>query len=58
MIKIIKPGFYGHVITCPRCSCEFSYEEEDVRYGDQRDPYAEVVCPYCAKHIDIFRIRN
>lgn len=52
MIKIIKPGIY-HVVTCPVCKCEFSYEDEDILRGDQRDPYTEVVCPCCKKRIDL-----
>lgn len=56
MIKIIKPGKY-HVITRPTCKCEFSYEDEDILRGDQRDPYKEVECPCCKKHIDLYEIR-
>ena len=56
MIKIIKPGIYG-VVTCPGCKCKFSYEDEDIQRGDQRDPYTEVVCPCCKKHINIDGIR-
>ena len=52
MIKIIKPGKI-RVITCPTCKCVFSYESEDIEWGDQRDPYKEVVCPCCANRIDL-----
>lgn len=52
MIKIIKPGKIM-VATCPKCDCVFSYENEDIERGDQRDPYKEVVCPCCAKRIDL-----
>lgn len=52
MIKIIKPGKIM-VAICPNCDCEFSYENEDIEWGDQRDPYKEVVCPCCTKRIDL-----
>ena len=35
------------VVTCEICKCEFSYEDEDILWGDQRDPYKEVECPCC-----------
>ena len=48
MKRIIKPGKMK-VITCPRCECVFSYEEEDVkevRTGMQE--YEDrVTCPQC-----------
>ncbi len=40
MIKIIKPGKL-QVVTCPNCKYEFSFEDEDIQWGDQRDPYKE-----------------
>lgn len=52
MIKIIKPGKIK-VAVCPRCECKFSYEREDVKYGDQRDYYEEVSCPCCDYAIDL-----
>ena len=49
------------VITCPKCECEFSYEDEDIKRGNQIDPYKIVVCPCCSNGIDLdvykFRIR-
>ena len=56
MIKIIKPG-KRQIVRCPKCECEFSFEDEDVLWGDQRDPYKEVVCPCCGNHIDLYKIR-
>lgn len=41
-IKIIKQGVKEFHITCPYCSCEFTYENEDV-YN------SEVICPCCSK---------
>lgn len=52
MIKIIKPGKVM-VQTCPKCNCEFSYEKEDIKYGDQRDPFKVVECPCCKYNIDL-----
>ena len=55
MIKIIKPG-KCHTVTCPECECEFSYENEDIQWGDQRDPYKEVACPCCKHRIDLYKM--
>ena len=43
------------VTTCPYCECVFSYEKEDIQYGDQRDPYKEVICPCCTQAIDLYK---
>lgn len=56
MIKVIKEGKY-HVVTCSVCKCEFAYEDEDIKWGDQRDPYKIVECPCCKKQIDLYQIR-
>lgn len=56
MIKIIKPGKY-HIVTCPECKCEFSYEDEDIKRGDQRDYYEKVECPCCKNRIDLMKQR-
>ena len=53
MIKILKPGKV-QVVECPKCACEFSFEEEDIQRGDQRDPYKEVICPCCKYRIDLY----
>lgn len=52
MIKIIKPGKI-RIITCPRCECQFSFEDEDVKHGNQREYFKEVACPCCRKAIDL-----
>lgn len=57
MIKIIKPGKL-RVITCPRCECDFSFEDEDIARGDQRDYYEKVVCPCCYLRIDLLKLRR
>ena len=55
MIKIIKPGKM-HVVACPKCECVFSYEKEDVLWGDQRDPYKEIECPCCKTRLDLYKV--
>ena len=55
MIKIIKPGKIQSIV-CPRCECEFTFENEDVRRGDQRDYYEEALCPCCKKAIDVSKL--
>lgn len=52
MIKIIKPGNVGKA-TCNVCSCEFSFEYEDVKLGNQFDPENLVVCPCCGKTLTV-----
>lgn len=53
MIKILKPGKI-QVVECPKCACEFSFEDEDIHWGDQKDPYKEVECPCCRYRIDLY----
>ena len=55
MIRIIKMGEIM-VAKCPICECEFSYEEEDIKWGDQRDPYKEVICPCCNRRVDLYNV--
>ena len=43
-IKIIKDGVKEFRITCPKCGCEFTYENEDICNS-------EVVCPCCGRHL-------
>lgn len=52
MITIIKHGNKKKAI-CPECKCEFFYENEDIRYGDQREWYKVVDCPDCHYPIDL-----
>ena len=57
MIKIIKPGKI-RIITCPRCDCEFSFEDEDIVRGPQMDYCEEVTCPCCHYTIDLLKRRR
>ena len=59
-IKIIKEGKTTKFTkTCPRCGCEFEYEEEDVKVDSSvcltsyPAKYATyVICPCCGKYLD------
>jgi hypothetical protein len=31
------------------------YENEDIKWGDQRDPYKEVECPCCGSCVDLLK---
>ena len=57
MIKIIKPGKIK-TVCCPTCNCLFSYEKEDVKYGDQRDYFEEITCPCCLQEIDLLKMKK
>lgn len=48
MKHIIKPGKIK-VITCPRCECVFSYENEDVKNVQTgiQEYENRVTCPQC-----------
>lgn len=52
MKKIIKPGNVSRA-TCASCECEFTFEREDVNFGDQFDGVNTVDCPCCGKEIVI-----
>lgn len=52
MIEIIKRGT-KEIADCKTCGCQFSYEKEDIKRGDQRDPYKVVECPCCKNRIDL-----
>ena len=52
MKKIIKPGNVGRA-ACASCGCEFTFEREDVVFGNQFDPDNLVECPCCGKKIVI-----
>lgn len=56
MKKIIEPGKY-QVVTCTICKSKFSYEDEDIIWGNGRFPSKEVECPYCQNCIDLHKIR-
>ena len=57
MIKILKPGKL-RIAICSRCDCEFSFEDEDIMRGNQRDYYEEVTCPCCNNRIDILKLKR
>lgn len=57
MIKIIRPGKIK-TICCPICNCLFSYEDEDVKRGDQRDYYEVIICPCCLQEINLLEIKR
>lgn len=48
MIKIIREGKKEFTAICPICSCEFSYELEDLL---QEHAYKIVKCPCCGQGI-------
>lgn len=52
MKKIIKTGNVGRV-ACVSCGCEFTFEREDVFFGNQFDCDNTVECPCCGKYIVI-----
>lgn len=52
MKKIIKPGNVGRA-GCASCGCEFTFEREDVFFGNQYDCVNSVECPCCGKYIAI-----
>lgn len=52
MKKIIKPGNVGRA-GCGNCRCEFTFEREDVIFGNQFDGVNTVECPCCGKAIVI-----
>ena len=51
MIKIIKEGT-RKITKCPKCGCEFSYEEEDVIRGPMWKE-DRVNCPQCNKVVTV-----
>ena len=66
MIEIIKHGT-KKVTKCKHCGCEFSYEEEDLKYLNyQKDKFESgikagykryVTCPQCEKEIIVEQTR-
>ena len=50
MIKIIKEGIKEFRATCPFCSCEFTYERDDVHDGMVD---SIVNCPCCGAIITV-----
>jgi hypothetical protein len=44
------------VATCRNCGCEFTFEREDVIFGNQRELENFVMCPCCKKLIQIYAV--
>ena len=57
MIKIIKEGT-RKIEKCPKCGCEFSYEEEDVLRDPVFTKESHVNCPQCNKAVIIIAERR
>lgn len=60
MIKIIKEGT-KRTVTCDKCGCLFSFEDEDTKKVSMADGCCEfigykvsVVCPQC-KHENVLK---
>lgn len=54
MIKVIRHGMFKKV-TCPKCTCEFMYENEDTKYvqTDVNEYERFVECPDCEERIGV-----
>ena len=51
MIKILEVGKIFKA-RCPKCSCLFQYEKEDIRVNKlDEDEYSVITCPQCGKEI-------
>ena len=60
MIKIIRPGTISFEDTCPKCSCLFSYDPEDVTLETVLDNsgvpaagFFRIKCPFCGRMMTI-----
>ncbi len=53
MIKIIKKGT-KQTVECERCGCLFSFDTNDINYGNQHDPERTINCPQCTYKIDLW----
>lgn len=52
MIKILSPGIKHYKITCSKCGCIFTFEEEDLHMdydSDKNDSFFTIYCPDCKK---------
>lgn len=49
-IRVIYPGFDKYRGKCSECSCEFSYEREDVTRVGMSDAGC-VPCPHCNRPV-------
>lgn len=57
MIKIIKKGT-RQTVECEKCGCLFSFDANDINYGNQRDPEKTINCPQCMNKIDLWEYKN
>lgn len=63
MIEILKPGRQQHtkskknryLMDCPFCSCQFTFEDEDVISEKRINGSHYVECPGCKNTIRIFK---
>ena len=48
MIKVIKHGHAQYVMTCEKCECVFTYEDEDIESNNCQFDYCQwITCPEC-----------
>ncbi len=57
MRRIIEPGSDTFKTECPRCSCVFKYEQEDI-LEDAHTKAEFVECPWCNAKIPHFTKRG
>lgn len=57
MVQIIRPGKV-RAVECPKCRCLFSFEDEDVVWGNQMDPMQAVRCPCCNSYVDLYEVKE
>ena len=57
MIEIIKPGHKKFKATCDRCSCEFTYTQNDVDMCDG-NCCPLICCPECGKYYIMHKPEN
>lgn len=47
-IKVLKHGYKILNATCPRCKCEFEFNDDDmITEINQIDSYESIACPEC-----------
>ena len=48
MIKVFKHGHAQYVMTCSKCGCVFTYEDEDIKNNGCQWDFSEwITCPEC-----------
>ena len=57
MIKILKEGTIKK-ITCEKCGCYFSYEQEDVKEIVSKNSGSFVLCPQCGERVYLMLTRG